>query len=113
MWGWKSVERTVEPAVSFEEAKRLLVCEGFRIVMSHPHHVVLEGEGDENGWSTLAPDGQQLPIELAVGCSTNGLFLLLRYRTLVLFDTGDLNRFADRIQDFLRSTGSQPVSMEG
>ncbi|MEP3482030.1 MAG: hypothetical protein ABJZ55_22495 [Fuerstiella sp.] len=74
MWGWKSIERTVEPAVSFDEAKRLLVCEGFRIVTSHPQHVVLEGDGDENAWSTLAPDGQHLPIELASDVQTTGYF---------------------------------------
>lgn len=107
MWGWKNVERIVEPAVSFDEAKQLLVCEGFHIVSSHPHHVVLEGDGDENSWTTLAPSGEQLPIELAVGLSETGLFLHLRYRTLVLFDTGDLNRFADRIATFLRSSSTR------
>lgn len=49
----------------------------------------------------MAPDGDQLPIELAIGVAQNGLFIHLRYRTLVLFDTGDLNRFADRIAEFL------------
>lgn len=105
MWGWKSVEKTVEPAISLEEAKQKLVCEGFRIASSHPHHVIFESDGEESPWMTLGADGAEMPVELAVGESHNGLFITLRYRTLVLFDTGDLHRFADRIAAFLTDNG--------
>ena len=97
MWGWKSVERLIEPAISLSEAKRILAEAGFQLQSSQPHHAIFKSEAAENPWTTMAPDGANIPIELAVGTAHQGLYLHLRYATLVLFDTGDLNRFADEI----------------
>ena len=101
MWGWKSVERIVEPSVSFSQAKKILASQGFQVHVSNPSHAVFKSKGTENPWTTLAPDGENVPIELAVSESQDGLFLHLRYETFILFDTGDLNRFADDVAGFL------------
>lgn len=40
MWGWKAVERIVDPNISFAEAKEALVEAGFRLHISNPKHAV-------------------------------------------------------------------------
>jgi len=95
MWGWKSVERLIEPSVPFSQAKESLQAQGFRIHASNSHHAVFKSAGTENPWTTLAPSGENVPIELALAETQGGLYLHLRYETFCLFDTGDLNRFAD------------------
>lgn len=102
MWGWKSVERVVEPSVSLCQAKEILAAQGFHVHASNPHHAIFKSSGTENPWTTLAPDGESVPIELAVNESQEGLYLHLRYETFVLFDTGDLKRFADDVVAFLK-----------
>ncbi len=97
MWGWKSVERLIEPSVPFTRAKEILQSQGFRIHASNPHHAVFKSAGTENAWTTLAPNGENMPIELALAETQGGLYLHLRYETFVFFDTGDLRRFADDI----------------
>lgn len=97
MWGWKSVERLIEPSVPFTRAKEILLAQGFRLHASNPHHAVFKSAGTENPWTTLGPNGENMPIELALAEAHGGLYVQLRYETFVLFDTGDLNRFADDI----------------
>lgn len=97
MWGWKSVERLIEPSVPITQAKEILQSQGFRLHASNPHHAVFKSAGTEIPWTTLAPNGENVPIELALAESQGGLYLHLRYETFVFFDTGDLRRFADDI----------------
>ena len=97
MWGWKTVERIIEPSVSFEEGKAVLQEQGFRLHASNPTHAVFKSEGTQNPWTTLAPEGENVPIELAIAATKEGLYLQLRYETFCLFDTGDLSRFSDEI----------------
>jgi len=97
MWGWKSVERLIEPSVSLAQAKEILQAQGFQIHTSNPHHAVFKSAGTENPWTTLAPSGENVPIELAISESQRGLYLHLRYETFCLFDTGDLDRFANEL----------------
>jgi hypothetical protein len=104
MWGWKSVERLVEPSVSFERGKGVLQEQGFRLHASNPTHAVFKSAGSENPWTTLAPDGENVPIDLALATSPGGLYLQFRYETFCLFDTGDLERFADEIATLLSPT---------
>ncbi len=101
MWGWKTVERLIEPGVSFSDAKSRLQQAGFRIHVSNEAHAVFKSEGSENAWTKLAPEGEYLPIELALATTPGGLYLQLRYETFVLFDTGDLSRFADELAGLL------------
>lgn len=97
MWGWKSVERLIEPSLPFSQAKQMLTAQGFRLHASNPHHAIFKSAGTENPWTTLAPNGENMPIELALAEAHGGLYLCLRYETFILFDTGDLNRFADEV----------------
>ncbi len=104
MWGWKTVERLIEPSVSFEEGKVLLQEQGFRLHASNPTHAVFKSEGSENPWTKLMPKGENVPIELAIAETNAGLYLQLRYETFCLFDTGDLPRFADELATSLMPT---------
>ena len=97
MWGWKTADRTIEPSVSFEEAKRIVQEGGFEIAVSNPSHAVFKRPGIESGWTKFAPKGENVPLELAIAASDRGLFIQLRYETFVLFDTGDLNDIASEI----------------
>ena len=101
MWGWKTVERLVEPSVSFEDGKVVLQEQGFRLHASNPAHAVFKSEGSQNPWTTLAPKGENVPIELAIAATEGGLYLQVRYETFCLFDTGDLPRFADELVTLL------------
>jgi hypothetical protein len=86
MWGWKAVERLIEPSVSFDDAKQILQRNAFRLRASQPGFAVFERPGTDSPWTTP---------------SLGGLFLQLRYATFVLFDTGDLSRLADEIAELL------------
>jgi len=101
MWGWKAVERLIEPSVPFDDAKQILQYKGFRLRASQPGLAVFESAGADNPFTTLAPDGRDVPLELALAPSHAGLFLQLRYATFVLFDTGDLVQCADEITELL------------
>jgi hypothetical protein len=105
MWGWRAVERLIEPSVPFEDAKQFLQHNGFRIRASQPGLAVFERAGEENPMTALAPDGRDVALEVALAPSHAGLFLQLRYATFVLFDTGDLDRFADEIAEMLIPAG--------
>ena len=101
MWGWKTVERLIEPSVSLEEGFGILQQNGFRLHVSNPSHCILKSPGTENPWTTLAPQGHDVPIEVALAETANGLYLQLRYETFCLFDTGDLARFGDELASLL------------
>ena len=97
MWGWKTADRTIEPSVSFEVAKQIVQDAGFELTTSNPNHAVLKRAGSESGWTKFSPNGENLPLELAIAESDRGLFVQLRYEHFVLFDTGDLKGIADEI----------------
>jgi hypothetical protein len=101
MWGWKAVERLVEPSIPFDRAKVVLQQHGFRLHASHPGLAVFKRSGEENMWTTPAPEARDIALELAVAPSQSGLYVQLRYGTFVLFDTGDLAQFADAIAELL------------
>ena len=92
MLGWKAVQRTINPSVSFEKAQEILQDLGFRANVENPTHIILKRVGIK-----LTVKGASAPIELALAKEESGLSLQLRYDTFVLFDTGDLDRFADKI----------------
>ena len=104
MWGWKTADRTIEPSVSFEEAKQIVQDAGFELTISNPNHAVLKRAGTECGWTKFAPEGENVPLEFAVAKSDRGLFIQLRYEHFVLFDTGDLKKVADEIAEALSSS---------
>ncbi len=108
MWGWKTVERVIEPSVPFDEAKRIVQAAGFHLQSSHPSYAVFRRSGTESPWKTVWPDGSKVPIELAVGESEGGLFVQLRYATFVFFDTGDLHHLADEVAAVLGTKESPP-----
>ena len=97
MWGWKTVERQVNPSVSIDEAKDIAVQNGFVEHIKNPSHVVLKRSGTQHTASV-----EKVPLELAIAEADEGLFLQLRYDTFALFDTGDLDRFADDLAAKLR-----------
>jgi hypothetical protein len=101
MWGWKAVERLIEPSLSFEDAKAVLQEHGFQLHASHPAYAVFISSGNQNPWTTPLPDVRNVPLELALAKSHSGLFIQLRYGTFILFDTGDLDRLANGIADLL------------
>lgn len=92
MWGWKAVERTVEPSCTFDRAGELLQEQGFEIAVQNPSHAIFRKAGSE-----LATSAEKLPLELALARSEAGLFFQLRYGCFVLFDTGDLEELADEL----------------
>jgi hypothetical protein len=97
VWGWKAVERLVEPSVSFGDGKQILQQLGFQLHASNPGHAVFRRSETENPWTTLLPEGRNVPLELALAQSHSDLYFQLRYGTFALFDTGDLDRLADEI----------------
>ena len=101
MWGWKAVERVIEPSVSFRDAKQILQQHGFQLHASHPGYAMFKRVGTENPWTTPAPEVGNVPLELALAPSQAGLFLQLRYGTFILFDTGDLDQLVGEIAGLL------------
>ncbi len=97
MWGWKTVERQVSPSGSLNEARDILIREGFSEHVENPGHVIMKRSGTQ-----LAVSSQAFPIELAIAEAETGLFLQLRYDTFALFDTGDLGQLADSLAEKLR-----------
>lgn len=97
MWGWKTVERQVNPSVSIEEARNIAVQNGFVEHIKNPSHVVLKRSGTQ-----LTASIEKVPLELAIAEAEEGLFLQLRYDTFVLGDTGDLDNLADDLAAKLR-----------
>lgn len=40
MWGWKTAERIVEHGIGFEQAKEIIIQNGFQLHRSNPTHAV-------------------------------------------------------------------------
>ncbi len=98
MWGWKTVERHVSPALSIDDACSRLEAEGFERQSGDSRHATFVREG-----TRVTTDGQKTPVELAIAETDSGLIMHLRYRSFVLFDTGDLEKFGDELQEMLQS----------
>ena len=90
MWGWKAVERMIEPSVTWEEAHLILKEAGFMEHVANPEHAIFRRDGTQ-----LTTEGEKLPFEVALAKTETGLFLQARYDAFVLFDTGDLEKIAD------------------
>ena len=96
MLGWKIVEREIEPGVSLERAREILKEAGFEENVINPGYVIFKQPG-----TVLTTKGENYPLEAALAGTESGLLLQLRYDVFVLFDTGDLERFADELADKL------------
>jgi hypothetical protein len=97
MIGWKPAERRIPDAVGLSEAKRILEHDGFSTHVDNPGHAILRREGTQ-----LSTSGEEFPLEVAIAEAEQGLHLQIRYDTFVLFDTGDLDQFADEVSAELR-----------
>lgn len=97
MDGWNAVERTIDQPVLLDIAVERVEGLGFEPAVRNPGHVLLRREGTQ--WTLR---GEQLPLELALAESDDGLFLQLRYDTFVAFDTGDLHELADELATAVR-----------
>lgn len=98
MWGWRTVERDVQPAVSVDTARERLTEQGFDEQSGDSKHATFYRDGT---WFTTK--GDRIPLELAIAETDAGLVAHLRYRSFILFDTGDLERFGDEVADYLRA----------
>ncbi len=88
--GWKAAERKIEPSIPLEQAETILKEAGFIEHIANPEHAVFKRVGTQ---ATLK--GEKASLEVALAKTEAGLFLQARYDTFVLFDTGDLEKFAD------------------
>ena len=100
MWGWRTVERHVQPAVTIDQARSALIENGFEERSGDSRHATFIREG--TWWTTTA---EKMPVELAVAETDSGLITHLRYQQFVLFDTGDLERFGDDVEKLLTPAG--------
>lgn len=95
MLGWKAAERKVAGPTLIDPAVARVTRLGFVEHVRQPGHVVLRRAGSH----FLLIRGSSAPLELTIVETEDGLFLRLRYHTLVAFDTGDLERLADEVVD--------------
>jgi len=98
MLGWKAAERRIEPSIPLEQAKVIMKEAGFIEHVSNPEHAIFKRAGTQ-----AALKGEKFTIEVALAKSESGLFLQARYDTFVLFDTGDLEKFADELVSKLKA----------
>jgi len=98
MLGWKAAERRIEPSLPLEQAKAILKEAGFAEHIANPEHAIFKRAGTQ-----AALKGEKLSVEVALAKSEAGLFLQARYDTFVLFDTGDLEKFADDLAAKLKA----------
>jgi len=98
MWGWKAVERRIEQSVTLEQARTIIKQAEFSEHVNNPEHAILRRAGTQ-----LTVKGEKVGIEVAIAKTETGLFLQARYDTLVLFDTGDLEKFADDLVSKLKA----------
>lgn len=98
MWGWKTVEREIQPAISIDEARSLMVESGFEEHSHGSSHALFRRDG-----SQLTRDGRNVSLELGIVEESDKLVLQLRYDQFILFDTGDLERYADEIAETLQA----------
>lgn len=97
MDGWNAVERTVDEPVLLDAAVERVEAMGFEQVVRNPGHVLLKRDGTQ--WTLR---GERFPLELALAESDDGVFLQLRYDTFAAFDTGDLEKLADKLAATVR-----------
>jgi hypothetical protein len=98
MWGWKAIERRIEPSVTLDQAKTIMKEAGFSEHIANPEHSVFRRAGTQ-----LAVKGEKFALEVALAKAEAGLFLQARYDTFVLFDTGDLEKLADDLEAKLKA----------
>ena len=98
MWGWKAVERRIEPSVSLEQAKTTMKEEGFADHITNPEHVIFKRAGRR-----FPLKGERAYLEVALAKAEAGLFLQARYDMFMLFDTGDLEKLADELVEKLKA----------
>ena len=88
--GWKAAERKIEPSIPLEQAETILKEAGFIEHIANPEHAIFKRAGTQ-----AALKGEKFSLEVALAKTETGLFLQARYDAFVLFDTGDLEKFAD------------------
>jgi len=88
--GWKQVERHL-PGAMFDEVVDNAIDIGFTLSSRDVGHAVLTQDG-----SHMAARASKAPLEMTATETENGIRLRWRYDTLVVFDTGDLERIADQ-----------------
>lgn len=101
MWGWKTVEREIQPAISVEEARQRLTDVGFEEQSQGESHGLFRRDGTQ-----FTRDGRNVSLEVAVVEESDRLVLQIRYDQFVLFDTGDLERYADEVAASLQPAGA-------
>ncbi len=105
MWGWRTVERQVQNAVTLRQAIAIAEESGFREDHSIWNGVVLKRHGRRLGVTV-----NTLPVQLTIFELDSLLFVQLRYDTLVLLDTGDLGSLADDLASKFRRCDQGPTS---
>jgi hypothetical protein len=98
MWGWKTVERHVSPAVPLDEARAMLAEQGFDEQSGDSRYATFKRDG-----TRVTTSGDKTELELAVAQSDSGLIVHVRYGAFVLFDTGDLERIGDELAQLLKN----------
>ena len=78
-----------------------LEAEGFEQQSGDSRHATFFREG-----TRVTTDGQKTPVELAIAETDSGLIMHLRYRSFVLFDTGDLEKFGSDVEEILQSSAA-------
>ena len=96
--GWKAAERIIEPSIPLEQAKTILKEAGFIEHIANPEHAIFKWAGTQ---ATLK--GEKCYLEVTLAKTETGLFLQARYDTFVIFDTGDLDKFADDLSTKLKA----------
>ena len=96
--GWKAAERIIEPSIPLEQAKTILKEAGFIEHIANPEHAIFKRAGTQ---ATLK--GEKCYLEVTLAKTETGLFLQARYDTFVIFDTGDLDKFADDLSTKLKA----------
>jgi len=98
MWGWKVVERRVEPSVNWEQINTVMEDAGLTKRIANLEHAIFQKPGTQ-----FSLKGENFDIEMTVARAEAGLFLQARYDRFVLFDTGDLENFVDSLVSKLQS----------
>ncbi len=87
MWGWKTVERSITPAVGPDRASEILGAFGFVPRLANKAFIILSKEDPA--------------IEAAVAQTETGVFLQLRYGQFVIYDGGHLVELANQLASLL------------
>lgn len=95
MWAWKPVSRRL-PSVRLGDAVAALVEEGFATEKQGQDFALLRKPGRKRGATGRAAP---LDAKLFVEPEDDAVELKLAYDMFAVFDTGDLRREADRLQE--------------